>query len=121
MGQYGCVWAADQELILNAVAYQEFLNRANEIRTKLASACHISLGGPPCGSEFVMSYLRNHPGGDVRNVWFVFSTLCFVSGYNKSSMTVSILILSVLCDERAVNDQTDRETKGDLPLHPKES
>ena len=120
-GRYGCVWAADQELILNAVACREFLNRANEIRTKLASACHISLGGPPRGSEFATSYLRNHPGGDVRNVRFVFSTLCFVSGYNKSSMTVSVLILSVLCDERAVDDQTDRETEGDLPLRPEES
>ena len=88
-GRYGCVRASDQKLILNTVACQDFFRRASEIRSKLASACHISLGGPPRGSEFAVNYLKNHPGGDIRHVRFIYSTLCFVSGYNKSSLTVS--------------------------------
>ena len=87
-GRYGCVRSSDQKLILNTVACQDFLRRASEIRSKLASASLISLGGPPHGTEFSTNYLKNHPGGDIRNVRFVYSTLCFVSGYNKSSMTV---------------------------------
>lgn len=89
-GRYGCVRSSDQKVILNTVACQDFLRRASEIQSKLASACHISLGGPPRGTEFATNYLRNHPGGDVRHVRFIYSTLCFVSGYNKSSLTVSM-------------------------------
>ena len=92
-GRYGCVRPSDQKLILNSVACQDFLRRASEIRSKLASASLISLGGPPRGTEFSANYLKNHPGGDIRNVKFVFSTLCFVSGYNKSSLTVSVIAL----------------------------
>ena len=89
-GRYGCVRSSDNKLILNSIACRDFFQRANEIRSKLASACHISLGGPPRGSEFVANYLRNHPGGDIRNVRFIYNSLCFVSGYNKSSQTVSV-------------------------------
>jgi hypothetical protein len=91
-GRYGCVRSSDQKLILNTIACQDFFRQASEIRSKLASACHISLGGPPRGTEFPANYLKNHPGGDVRNVRFIFSTLCFVSGYNKSSLSVSLYL-----------------------------
>ena len=77
------------ELILNVVACHDFLRRAEEARSMLASACHIALGGPPRGSEFAANYLRNHPQGDARNVNFIFGSLCFVSGYNKTSQSVS--------------------------------
>lgn len=89
LGRYGCVRSSDQKLIMNTIACHDFFRRASEIRSKLASACHISLGGPPRGSEFAANYLRNHPGGDIRNVRFIHSKLCFVAGYNKSSMSVS--------------------------------
>jgi hypothetical protein len=90
--RYGSVRSSDQKLVLNAIACQDFFHRASEIRSKLASACHISLGGPPRGTEFAANYLKNHPGGDIRNVRFIFSTLCFVSGYNKSSLSVSLYL-----------------------------
>lgn len=77
------------KLVMNVVACHDFLHRAQEARSRLASACHIALGGPPWGSEFAANYLRNHPRGDVRNVNFLCGSLCFVSGYNKSSQVVS--------------------------------
>ena len=81
----------EDELVLNVVACHEFLRRAEDARSKLASACHISIGGPPRGSEFVANYLRNHPQGDIRNVIFIFNCLCLIAGYNKSSQAVSRL------------------------------
>lgn len=114
-GRYGCVRSSDQKLILNAIACQDFFQRANEIRTKLASACHISLGGPPRGSEFAANYLRNHPSGDIRNVRFVFSTLCFVSGYNKSSMTVSAPLYARTSTDKP---NLDGEAKSDIQICP---
>lgn len=81
----------EDEVVLNVVACHDFLRRAEEARSKLASACHISLGGPPRGSEFAANYLRNHPQGDVRNVQYIFGALCFVSGYSKKSQAVSRL------------------------------
>ena len=77
------------EITMNAVACNDFLRRAEDARSKLASACHISLGGPPRGTEFAANYLRNHPKGDLRNVNFINGSLCFISGYNKTSHRVS--------------------------------
>jgi hypothetical protein len=88
-GRYGFIRNGDK-VVMNPVACQDFLHRAHEARTKLGSACHISLGGPPRGSEFTSNCLKNHPQGDRRNVLFINGGLCFVSGYNKTSQAVSV-------------------------------
>lgn len=90
-GRYGCVRSSDKKLVMNAVACQDFLERSEETKTKCASALHISLGGPPRGSEIAPYRIRNHPGGDIRNARFIYSNLCFAAGYNKSSQSVSAL------------------------------
>jgi len=86
--RYGCMVSPDK-FIPNTAACHEFLRRASLARTKLASATHISVGGPARGTEFTAQYLRNHPQGDIRNVKIVDGDLCLVAGYNKSSSAVS--------------------------------
>ena len=71
------------------------------------SASLISLGGPPHSTKFSTNYLKNHPGGEMENIRFVFSTLCFVSGYNKSSLTIALKWTTA-------NKQIDGKAKGHL-------
>lgn len=61
--RYGTVLPGG-EFVLNAVACHDFLRRADLARSKLATAAHISVGGPPRGTETAASCLRNHPQGD---------------------------------------------------------
>ena len=79
------------ELVMNVVACHDFLRRAEHARSKLASACHTSLGGPPRGSEFAANYVRNHPRGDVRHVNFIFGSLSL--GATSYFPTNNMLIL----------------------------
>jgi len=79
----------EDELVMNVVACHDFLRRTELIRTMLANLAHISYGGAARASEFVANYFRNHPHGDIRNLMFIFGSLCFVSGYNKTSQAVS--------------------------------
>ena len=85
-----CMMLPGDRFILNAVACHDFLRRSSLMRTKLATLLHISGGGPARGTEFIASYLRNHPQGDLRNVKVVDGELCLVAGYNKSSSMVSL-------------------------------
>lgn len=79
----------EDELVMNVVACHDFLRRTELNRSMLASLAHSSYGGAARASEFVVNYYRNHPHGDIRNVMFIFGSLCFVSGYNKTSHAVS--------------------------------
>ena len=88
--RYGCV-LPDGTFRFNAFACHEFLRLASLARSKLATAVHVSIGGPPRGTEIVANYLRNHPQGDRRNVKIVDGDLCLVGGYNKTSSVVSTL------------------------------
>jgi len=89
--RYGYMVSQDK-FIPNAVACHEFLRRASLVRSKLATATHISVGGPARGTELTAHYLRNHPQGDIRNVKVVDGDLCLVAGYNKSSGAVSLFL-----------------------------
>ena len=75
----------------NPVGCHNFLARSSHARTKLATLLHISCGGPARGTEITTHYLRNHQQGDIRNVMVIDGRLCLVSGYNKTSSTVSLL------------------------------
>ena len=86
--RYGCM-VSPEKFIPNTAACYEFLRRASLARSKLATATHISVGGPARGTEFTAQYLRNHPQGDLRNVKVIDGDLCLVGGYNKSSSMVS--------------------------------
>jgi hypothetical protein len=88
--RYGCM-VSNGKFIPNAVACHEFLRRAALMRSKLATATHFSVGGPPRGTESTSNHYRNHPQGDIRNVKVVDGELCLVGGYNKSSGVVSSL------------------------------
>jgi len=87
--RYGCMVSQDK-FIPNTVACHEFLRISELSMTKLATATHISIGGPWRGTEGASSHLRNHPQGDVRNVKVIDGDICFVGGYNKSSSMVSL-------------------------------
>jgi hypothetical protein len=89
-GRYGCM-ASPDKFIPNAVACHDFLRQAFLARSKLATATHISIGGPARGTEFTAQYLRNHPQGDIRHAKVVEGDICLVAGYNKSSSLVSLL------------------------------
>lgn len=89
-GRYGDFVAHDK-FIPNAVACHDFLRRASHARSKLATATHISVGGPARGTEFIAQFLRNHPQGDLRHVKIIEGDICLVSGYNKTSSMVSLL------------------------------
>jgi hypothetical protein len=85
--RYGCMVSHDK-FITNAVACHDFLQRASLARSKLATATHISVGGPARGTEFTAQFLRNLPQGDIRHVKVVEGDLCLVAGYNKTSSMV---------------------------------
>ena len=87
-GRYGHMVSRDQ-FIPNAVACQDFLQRASVARSKIAVATHISVGGPARGTEFSAQCLRNHPQGDIRHLKIIDGSICLVSGYNKTSSMVS--------------------------------
>ena len=86
--RFGCMVSHDQ-FIPNTVACHDFLRRATLARSKLATAMHISVGGPARGTEFTSQFLRNHPQGDIRHVKIIEGDICLVAGYNKSSSMVS--------------------------------
>ena len=88
-GRYGYIVTSDK-FIPNAVACHEFLRRASHARSKLATATHISVGGPARGPEFTAQFLRNHPQGNIRNVKIIEGDICLVAGYNKTSSMVSL-------------------------------
>ena len=88
--RYGCM-VSPEKFVPNAVACYDFLQRASLARSKLATATHISVGGPARGTEFTAQFLRNHPQGDVRHVKIIEGDICLVSGYNKTSSMVSSL------------------------------
>ena len=87
--RYGCMVSHDK-FIPNAVACHDFLQRASLARSKLATATHISVGGPARGTEFTAQFLRNHPQGDIRHVKIVEGDICLVAGYNKTSSMVRL-------------------------------
>lgn len=87
--RYGFMVSKDQ-FVPNTAACHDFLQKASLIRSKLASATHISIGGPPRGTEATAHYFRNHPQGNIRNVKVVNGRICLVAGYNKTSSTVSL-------------------------------
>lgn len=62
--KYGCT-ASNDKFIPNVIACHDFLQQASLMRIKLATATHISVGGPARGAEFMSHYLRNHPQGDI--------------------------------------------------------
>jgi hypothetical protein len=112
--RYGCM-VSNQKFIPNAVACHEFLRRASLARSKLATATHISVGGPARGTEFTAQFLRNHPQGDSRNVKVIEGDLCLVAGYNKTSSMVS----SLMCyrpPRMPLTPNSDRRTEEDLPI-----
>lgn len=86
--RYGCM-VSRNKFIPNVAACHEFLRRAYQARCKLATATHISVGGPARGTEFAAQFLRNHPQGDTRNVKIIEGDICLVAGYNKTSSVVS--------------------------------
>ena len=84
--RYGCM-VSNNEFVTNAVACHDFLWRASVVRSKLAVATHISVGGPARGTEFSAQYLRNPPQGD-RHLKVVDGKICLVASYNKTSSMV---------------------------------
>jgi hypothetical protein len=97
--RFGCM-VSQGRFVPNAVACHDFLRRAALARSKLATATHISVGGPARGTEFTAQYLRNHPQGDSRHVKIVEGDICLVAGYNKSSSLVSPFKRFHICFER---------------------
>lgn len=112
--RYGCMVSAEK-FVPNAVACHDFLRRASVMRSKLATATHISVGGPGRGTEVTAHFLRNHPQGDIRNVKIVDGELCFVGLYNKTSSSVSLSHRPHPFGHRA-DARLDREARPNIPL-----
>lgn len=111
--RYGCMVSHDK-FVPNPVACHDFLKLASLVRSKLATATHISAGGPARGTEFTAQFLRNLPQGHIRHVKIVEGDICLVAGYNKTSSMVRVLHsfgISFL-----LTLYLDRRTEKDLPV-----
>jgi hypothetical protein len=104
-----------EKFVPNAAACHEFLRRATLARSKLATATHISVGGPARGTEFTAQFLRNHPQGDFRHVKIIEGDLCLVAGYNKTSSMVSSR-MRYHPPQLPLTPNSDRRTEEDLPI-----
>ena len=117
-GRYGFMASSDK-FVPNVDACHDFLRRASLARTKLATATHISIGGPARGTESTVHYLRNHPKADIRNVKIVEGDLCLVAGYNKSSSIVSSVSRSPP-SRSLLTPKIDGEAEEDLSIPPQD-
>lgn len=88
----------------------ELLQQFSHLRSLLFCAMHISSGSPGRASEISSHYLRNAPGGDVRNVKLINGRICFVGGYNKTTHQVwDIFPTLPLLIADGMNSQTERQ------------
>jgi hypothetical protein len=86
-GVYGT--AVDGKLKLNIPKCKKFLEEVADIRSELGTLLHICTSGPYRGTEYAASCIRNTMNGNPRNVKAILGRLCLVSGYNKTTLSVS--------------------------------
>ena len=86
--KYGTV-TSDGRFVLNHPSCYKFLEEVTSIRSELGTLLHICTPGPYRGTEYAATCVRNAANGNIRNVKVIFGRLCLVSGYNKTSSTVS--------------------------------
>ena len=87
--KYGTVML-DGRLALNHPACHKFLEEVASIRLVLGTLLHICTSGPYWGTEYAATCVQNTANGNVQNVKVIFGRLCLVSGYNKTSTSVSL-------------------------------
>jgi len=89
-GEYGTLTAGG-ELKLNLPKCREFLEKVAILRSELGTLLHICTSGPYRGTEYAASCIRNTANGNSRNIKAILGRLCLVSGYNKTTSSVSAL------------------------------
>jgi hypothetical protein len=116
-GKYGTV-TAEGTLLLDQPKCHKFLEEVAALRSKLGTLLHICTSGPYRGTEYAASCIRNTINGNPRNVKAILGRLCLVSGYNKTTSSVSppnvIFSYSPL-----IYLLTDTGAEGQLQIHPK--
>lgn len=93
--EYGTV-TAEGTLVLNQPRCHRFLREVAMLRSELGTLLHICTSGPYRGTEYAASCIRNTVNGNPRNVKAILGRLCLVSGYNKTTSSVSPQIFIII-------------------------
>ena len=85
----------DNRITPKVAACYRFLKEMESIRSIIGTLIYICSGSPYRGTEFATTCIRNLPGGNIRNARFMSGELTLVSGYNKTSFAVWLILLSL--------------------------